>query len=165
MTLLSNFALTGWLFTHYAWKSVNFNHGTWQAHQFVAPALPICTLPEKSDGDPDGCRRARGDAGAAAGASIGIDGWQRRTADARREANGAYVAEIAANPTFDAALRQAGVTDSRLVIPGGRPVAANQCERQASGRTIAAEGAFALAEIDGWKAAIADDQNFLRTDA
>lgn len=125
----------------------------------------VALKPRISAQDAD-CRRWAGaDAGAAAGTQRVVDSRQRAVAQARRKMDGAHIAEIAADPAFDAAFRQAGVADGCLVRPRRQSPGADQRQRLACGRTIAAESTFVLAEIDGGKTAVPGDQNFLRTGA
>jgi len=108
------------------------------------------------------CRgRAWRDAGAAAGACVLVDGGNRGATLAGGEANGAHSAEIAADPAFDTVPRQAGIADERLAGPGWQTFAADQRQRLAGGGAFAAEGAFALAEINSGESAVARHQNSL----
>ncbi len=90
---------------------------------------------------------------------------KRTTAKTRYETNGAGVTIIAANTTFNSFQWQAVRADKRFVGPRCLFGLADQGEGFANGHAIAAECTFTPAEIDGWKAAIARNDDLVRAGA
>jgi hypothetical protein len=122
------------------------------------------TCPEISAANRDRCYRTGCEAGPAAGAQVRCNFGQRATADAWREANGAGVAEVAANTAFDTLVRQTGRADGGLEGPWQALFCADQCAGFTGVDAGATESAFTVTKIDSRKTAVARHDDVFRAD-